>query len=191
MHSPRALLLLLPLLIGFGACARRAPSAITDAAPPVIEDCAVWDNPRLTRRLDVLTSSVEREGNRAELLIDGVSAFPRRYENSADAELIMVKTFIFYEDEAGQAIARLLSERAKAGAEVWFQYDQKGSIRGPEDVQNMLTLADDERLLGELPLVRQMREAGVHIIASNPVRRAKGIVRWGEFVDDWSEARDG
>ncbi|MBK7761673.1 MAG: phosphatidylserine/phosphatidylglycerophosphate/cardiolipin synthase family protein [Deltaproteobacteria bacterium] len=191
MHSLRALLLLLPLLTNLSACAPRAPSSITEAAPPVIEDCALWDNPRLTRRLDLLTSSVEREGNRAELLIDGVSAFPRRYENSADAELILVKTFIFYEDEAGHAIAKLLSERAQAGAEVWFQYDQKGSIRGPEDVQNMLTLADDERLLGELPLVRKMRKAGVHIIASNPVRRAKGIARWGEFVDSWSEARGG
>lgn len=192
MHLPRALLLLLlPLLLPLsGACARRANSSINDAAPPVVEDCAVWDNPRLTRRLDLLTGSVEREGNRAELLIDGVSAFPRRVQNSADAELIFVKTFIFYEDEAGQAVAKLLSERAQAGAEVWFQYDQKGSIRGPEDVQNMLTFADDERLLGELPLVRKMREAGVHIIASNPVRRAKGIVRWGEFVDDWTEARD-
>jgi hypothetical protein len=104
MHLPRALLLLLlPLLLPLsGACARRANSSINDAAPPVVEDCAVWDNPRLTRRLDLLTGSVEREGNRAELLIDGVSAFPRRVQNSADAELIFVKTFIFYEDEAGQ-----------------------------------------------------------------------------------------
>lgn len=185
----RSLLPLLPLLL-LGACAGRPSGAISEAAPPVVEDCAAWDDPRLTRRLDLLTGSVEREGNRAELLIDGVRAFARRYENSADAELIFVKTFIFYEDEAGEAVARLLSERARAGAEVWFQYDQKGSIRGPDDVQNMLAMADDEeQLLGELPLVRQMREAGVHVIASNPVRRVKGIVRWGEFVDDWSEAR--
>jgi cardiolipin synthase len=188
MRLTRPLLLLLPLL---AACVGKATGSITEAPPPILEDCAVWDSPRLTRRLDVLTGSVEREGNRAELLIDGVSAFARRYENSADAEVIFIKTFIFYEDEAGRAIAKLLIERAKAGAEVWFQYDQKGSIRGPEDVQNMLTLADDERLLGELPLVRKMREAGIHIIASNPVRRVKGIVRWGEFVDSWSEARGG
>ncbi|MCK6519810.1 phosphatidylserine/phosphatidylglycerophosphate/cardiolipin synthase family protein [Myxococcota bacterium] len=177
-------------LLLLGACAGRASGPIADVTPAVVEDCAVWDRPRLTRRLDLLTGSVEREGNRAELLVDGVNAFARRYENSADAELIFVKTFIFYDDEAGRAVARLLSERARAGVEVWFQYDQKGSIRGPQDVQSMLASADDERLLGEPPLVREMREAGVHVLASNPVRRAKGIVRWGEFVDAWTAERD-
>jgi cardiolipin synthase A/B len=186
----KALLTTLLTTLCLGACAGRPSAAISDAPPPVVEEGGVWDDPRLTRRLDLLTGSVEREGNRAELLIDGVQAFARRRENSADAELIFVKTFIFYDDEAGRAVARLLIERAKAGAEVYFQYDQKGSVRGPEDVQNMLALADDEeRLLGELPLVRQMREAGVHILASNPVRRVKGIVRWGEFVNHWTAER--
>lgn len=173
------------LLLALAACAPRLPAASTPVTP-VAEDCGVWTRARLQKHLDRVTESLERPSNRAELLIDGVHAFQRRWDNSADAELILVKTFIFAEDDTGHAVAKLLSERARAGAEVWFQYDMKASIRGGEDVRNMLALANEDLRLGELPLVRQMREAGVHIVAANAPRRPSRLARWGNFVEGWS-----
>lgn len=183
----RTLFLVLALLSG---CLPRAMAPSSSADIPV-EDCAAWGAPGLEKRLDRLTGSRERAGNRAELLIDGVNAFARRYENSADAEFILVKTFIFYDDETGRAVAKLLSERARAGVEVWFQYDFKASVRGVADVMEMLALASPELRLGEPPLVRAMRDAGVHVVASYPPRRPSRMARWGEFVEAWSEAEGG
>jgi len=91
------------------------------------DPCETWQSPSLQRRLDRLTDSVERPGNRAHLLVDGVAACARRQELTAEADVILVKTFIWSDDAVGRAAAALLADRARAGATVIVQYDFKGS----------------------------------------------------------------
>ncbi|MEO8553592.1 MAG: phosphatidylserine/phosphatidylglycerophosphate/cardiolipin synthase family protein [Kofleriaceae bacterium] len=151
------------LLVGCASHARPAkhPSA-TDAALGVADDATAFA--RLD--LDRATGSHERAGNRVELLIDGQASFARRFANARDAELILVKTFAFTDDETGRAAADLLIERARAGAFVVVQYDAIGSIHDPGDVGPMIANANEK------PIISQLRAAGIQIVATNaPVDR--------------------
>ena len=80
---------MLSLLLLLG-CAAKTP---VPEAPvtPIADDCAAWDRPRLQKRLDRLTDSVAHEGNAAELLVNGVEAYRRRWANAEDAEKMAEK----------------------------------------------------------------------------------------------------
>ncbi len=168
--TPAAWLLL--ACAGRRAAVDRAPSA-ADWALAGQDDCAAWDSPRLARRLDRRTGSVERAGNRAELLVDGVASFARRLERAREADVILVKTFIFTGDEVGREIAELLSQRAREGAVVIVQYDIKGSIEGLPELLGMLDLSPDSVWLGDKPLLAEMAAAGVVVVPTNVPRRAR------------------
>ncbi|MCB9797108.1 MAG: phosphatidylserine/phosphatidylglycerophosphate/cardiolipin synthase family protein [Alphaproteobacteria bacterium] len=172
---------MLSLLLLLG-CAAKTP---VPEAPvtPIADDCAAWDRPRLQKRLDRLTDSVAHEGNAAELLVNGVEAYRRRWANAEDAELLLVKTFILTDDETGRRAAEVMKARARAGALVILQYDFKGSVGGTSDIAEMLSLATDDMRLGELEIVHELREAGVTVVPANAPRRPSRAQRWGEFVD--------
>ena len=111
--------------------------------------------------LDRVIGSTARIGNRVELLVDGVASFGRRLDNARDADVILVKTFAFTDDETGRAVADLLIERAKAGAYVVVQYDAIGSIHDPGDVGPMLANGNEK------PIISRLRAAGIDVIATN------------------------
>lgn len=165
----------------------RAPSA-ADWALPRVDDRAHWREPALLRRLDEKTLSYERAGNRVELLVNGDVAFARRFDNARDAELLLVKTFIITDDEAGRRVADLLIERARAGAYVVLQYDVKGSIGGPDDARDMLAHATPSLPVGEKLIIRDLRAAGVVIVGTNSPSRGVEVEEWarnlGRLVRD-------
>ena len=135
------------------------------------DDCAAFDDPALAQRLDRRTGSVERPGNRAELLVDGVSAFQRRRESAKIAEVILVKTFIFSEDTAGRNIARQLAARARDGAVVILQYDLKGSL-APNELVGSVDLSPSMNWLRDKPMLAELVDAGVLVVPTNVPRRA-------------------
>jgi cardiolipin synthase A/B len=159
----------------------RAPRP-EDAVLPTVDDGALWSRPDLVAELDEKTMSVERSGNAVELLVNGKASFARRFANAEGADLILVKTFIFTDDEVGREVAKVLSERARAGAYVVLQYDVKGSVGGPPDVEEMLRNATTDRPAGEKNIIRGMREAGVVIVPSNSPSRAAEIEEWASNV---------
>ncbi|HEY6035271.1 MAG TPA: phosphatidylserine/phosphatidylglycerophosphate/cardiolipin synthase family protein [Kofleriaceae bacterium] len=112
-------------------------------------------------KLDRITGTTARIGNRVELLIDGATSFARRLANARDADVILVKTFAFTDDETGRAVADLLIERAKAGAYVVVQYDAIGSIHDPGDVAPMLENGNEK------PIISRLRAAGIDVQATN------------------------
>jgi len=183
--SHRLLLLLSAVLLATGCVAVREARVLpgpADAALGPASDCEAWADPGLAATLDRRTHSTERSGNYSELLVNGDAAFTRRFENAATADVILVKTFIFAGDELGREAARILSERAQAGAFVVVQYDLRGSITGADDVGALLADASLNGLLGELPLFKEMRDAGVVVVPTNTVLTADELEGYGAWL---------
>lgn len=146
------------------------PARAEDAARPPIENCAAWSARALERRLDRRTDSRELSGNAALLLVDGAAAWARRLELTADADLVLVKTFLWNDDEVGRATARLLAERARAGATVVVQYDFKANL--PAGAVLGALLSD-----GDAPptpeVLRPLVEAGALVLPTNVPNRGR------------------
>ena len=84
-------------------------------------------------------------GNRLDLLIDGEHTFQRIFEAIHGAEkYLCVNFFIVKNDKLGVRFQEALIERAKAGVEVYFLFDEFGSYRLPREY------------------LRKLRDAGVH-----------------------------
>lgn len=160
----------LPLLL-LACAAHRARAPETPA-------CDLPAGPALERRLDRRTDSELRQGNAVDLLVNGAESFPRRLALARDADLILVKTFIFEDDEIGRQVATLLAERAAAGATVVLQYDIKGSTRGMGELLDMADQSDQPEWLREKPLFTRLRKAGVIVVPTNVPRSERGMERW-------------
>lgn len=165
-------LFLMAALLTLHGCASRLPPEV--ALAPAHEDCASWSKKALNRYIDARTDSRVREGNRAQLLVNGAESWRARLELAAQADLILVKTFIWADDEVGRATAEMLSERARAGARVIVQYDIKGS----SSLSSMLARWDSENEEGfieQAPLFLKMERAGVQIVPVNMPRNRRHI----------------
>ncbi len=67
-------------------------------------------------------------GNRAELLVDGEATFDSIIEGIRNAQRhVLVQFYIVRDDGLGRRLAQALIERAMAGVEVVFLYDEVGS----------------------------------------------------------------
>jgi phosphatidylserine/phosphatidylglycerophosphate/cardiolipin synthase-like enzyme len=71
--------------------------------------------------------------HQVKLLINGVNSTRQRNQNIEDANIILLKTFEFHDDESGNALADLLIKKAKAGALIFIQFDVKGNDNYPHD----------------------------------------------------------
>jgi cardiolipin synthase len=72
-------------------------------------------------------------GNEAELLIDGIATFDSIFEGIARAQnYILVQFYIVKADGLGNELKNRLIEKAKEGVQVYFLYDEIGSIGLPE-----------------------------------------------------------
>jgi cardiolipin synthase len=77
-------------------------------------------------------------GNRAELLIDGEATFDSILEGIAEAkDYVLVQFYIVHDDGLGGRLKDAMIERAKAGVDVYFLYDELGTDIG-EDYKNEL-----------------------------------------------------
>ena len=161
--------------------------AVLLAAPGHAEDCDAFQRPLLNQALDLRTRSRARDGNAAQLLINGDSAFRQRLESAEDAELIFVKTFIYTDDETGRAIAELLARRARAGATVILQYDIKGSLGSLGSLSDLRENTDKGKYLSDPSLMTSLREAGVMVVPTNVPRTQREVQRFVEARDDLPE----
>jgi len=73
------------------------------------------------------------KNHQVKLLINGVNSTRQRNQNIEDANIILLKTFEFHDDESGNALADLLIKKAKAGALIFIQFDAKGNDNYPQD----------------------------------------------------------
>ena len=164
---------LLPLVLGLAACAGRvSPVAVSplDAALGPANDCAAFESAELQRRLDRHTHSQLMEGNAVDLLVNGEQSFARRLDRARDADLILVKTFIWTDDTVGREVSELLRARARAGATVIVQYDFKGSIQGLGSTFSLYDGSKNPRFFQNKPLLDQMRADGVIVVPTNVPR---------------------
>jgi phosphatidylserine/phosphatidylglycerophosphate/cardiolipin synthase-like enzyme len=131
------------------------------------------ERPALQRLLDQETQSLARSGNGVRLLVNGREAFPRRYENLATARWVLVKTFLWHNDDAGLRMASELARLQKSGVPVVVQFDAKGSLSQITDVQYLRLDRPSEQALIEFPPIRMMRDAGVKVIPTNRLTRGR------------------
>jgi len=92
-------------------------------------------------------------GNRVELLVNGVNAFPRMFAAiDAATQYVLLQFYIVRDDELGMALQQLLIAKARQGVAIYFLYDEIGSIK-----------------LGS-QYTGALREAGVMIFAFNSTK---------------------
>ena len=76
-----------------------------------------------------------REGNRSQLLFDGVESFEARKRLILSAtDSVYLQTFIFDDDATGWETARLLAQRAQEGLDVRVIFDGFGSNRADNEI---------------------------------------------------------
>ncbi|MDO8654472.1 MAG: cardiolipin synthase [Undibacterium sp.] len=100
-------------------------------------------------------------GNKITLLYDGPQTMTAMMEaiNSAK-DHINLETYIFDQDEVGIRFAELLMARQRAGVQVNIIYDSVGTIGTPQ------------------AFFDKMRDAGIRLLAFNPVNPLKLIGSW-------------
>lgn len=100
-------------------------------------------------------------GNKVTLLYDGPQTMAAMIEAiSAAKDHINLETYIFDQDELGIRFADLLIARQRAGVQVNVIYDSVGTIGTPQ------------------AFFDKMRDAGIHLLAFNPVNPLKLIGPW-------------
>ncbi len=99
-----------------------------------------------------------REGNGAELLINGEEFFPRVFERIRQARKeVLLETFIVLEDKVGKALQQALISAARNGAHVEVIVDGYGTV----DLSNTY--------------LSEMIEAGIHVHVFDPQPRLMGM----------------
>lgn len=100
-------------------------------------------------------------GNKVTLLYDGPQTMAAMMAAiSAARDHINLETYIFDQDELGIRFADLLIERQRAGVKVNVIYDSVGTIGTPQGFFD------------------RMRDAGIHLLAFNPVNPLKLAGPW-------------
>jgi len=100
----------------------------------------LWSHRYLAPQPDKHLQGVEQlakwpflDGNEVELLIDGEATFDSIFEGIEAAErYLLVQFYIVRDDRLGGELQRRLVERAQAGVEVYFLYDEIGSYQLPD-----------------------------------------------------------
>ncbi|MFZ3128438.1 MAG: cardiolipin synthase [Rhodoferax sp.] len=100
-------------------------------------------------------------GNKVTLLYDGPQTMASMMEAIRGAkDHINLETYIFDQDAVGMAFADLLIERQRAGVQVNVMYDSVGTIGTPQS------------------FFSRMQEAGIALVAFNPVNPFKLVGPW-------------
>jgi len=103
-------------------------SSMNLMATPPKQDLKVLEN--VLRRL---TSIPFTRGNQVELLLDGEETYRVMLEAIASAEsYIFVQFYIVRDDSTSRNLCEALIEKARTGVQVYFLYDEIGSIELPD-----------------------------------------------------------
>jgi cardiolipin synthase A/B len=136
---------------GYVIARRDLESALAVALAPKIEELEAHrfhpDEPdKHLHGVERLAKWPTLNGNDVELLVDGEAAFHSIFAGIDAAErYLLVQFYIVRADTVGHELQRRLIERARAGVEVYFLYDEIGSYRLPASY------------------LQAMRDAGVHV----------------------------
>jgi cardiolipin synthase len=110
---------------------------------------------------EAATGSPLIAGNKVTLLYDGPQTMAGMIDAiSAAKDHINLETYIFDQDELGIRFADLLIARQRAGVQVNVIYDSIGTIGTPQ------------------AFFDKMRDAGIHLLAFNPVNPLKLVGPW-------------
>jgi cardiolipin synthase len=119
------------------------------------------DVTEVATREEAATGSPLITGNKVTLLYDGPQTMTAMFEAIGNARYhIHLETYIFDQDELGIRFAELLIARQRAGVQVSVIYDSVGTLGTPQE------------------FFYKMRDAGVRLVAFNPVNPLKLIGPW-------------
>jgi cardiolipin synthase A/B len=100
-------------------------------------------------------------GNKVTLLFDGPATMKEMIAAAAGAKTsINLETYIFDQDPVGLEFAELLMQKRKQGIVVNVMYDSVGALGTPKEFFD------------------RMREAGINVLAFNPINPAQRIGKW-------------
>ena len=100
-------------------------------------------------------------GNKVTLLIDGPATYAAMFKAMESArDHINIETYIIEDDETGRRFSDLMLKKQAEGVQVNLIYDSRGSIGTPA------------------PFFQRMRDAGIQVLAFNPVNPLKARKSW-------------
>ena len=124
---------------------QRTSGSIRDHILPLSPDTPVYTS------LFKLARMPATRGNSVQLLVDGQATFDSIAQGLQRAErYIFFQFYIIRDDDLGRRLCRILSDKAKAGLQVYLLYDEIGS-----------------RPFARSRLYRQLRMTGVHVAPFN------------------------
>jgi cardiolipin synthase A/B len=116
---------------------------------------------RYSAVIESVSGSPLTNGNKVTLLIDGPSTYAAMFKAMENArDHINLETFIIENDETGRRFSDLLLKKQAEGVQVNLIYDSKGSFYTPAS------------------FFQRLRDAGVQVVAFNPVNPLKAHKSW-------------
>jgi len=111
--------------------------------------------------IESVSGSPLTNGNKVTLLIDGPATYAAMFKAMENArDHINLETFIIDDDETGRRFSDLLLKKQAEGVQVNLIYDSRGGFRTPA------------------PFFQRLRDAGIQVLAFNPVNPLKARKSW-------------
>ena len=111
--------------------------------------------------IESVSGSPLTNGNKVTLLIDGPATYAAMFKAMENArDHINLETFIIEDDETGRRFSDLLLKKQAEGVQVNLIYDSRGGFRTPA------------------PFFQRLRDAGIQVLAFNPVNPLKARGSW-------------
>jgi len=116
---------------------------------------------RYSAVIESVSGSPLTSGNKVTLLIDGAATYSAMFKAMENAkDHINMETYIIEDDETGRRFSDLLLKKQAEGVQVNLIYDSRGSFSTPA------------------PFFQRLRDAGIQVIAFNPVNPLKARKSW-------------
>jgi cardiolipin synthase len=116
---------------------------------------------RYSAVIESVSGSPLTSGNKVTLLIDGPLTYDAMFKAMEKArDHINIETFIIEDDETGRKFSDLWLKKQAEGVQVNLIYDSKGSFSTPA------------------PFFQRLRDAGIQVVAFNPVNPLKAHKSW-------------
>ena len=128
---------------------------------PTADTSSKLAKPAVSALPALANSSAFISGNKVDLLFDGPQTLAAmRVAINAAQNHIHLETYIFDQDALGTEFAQLLIARQRAGIQVNIIYDSVGTLGTPQE------------------FFEQMKSAGIHLVAFNPVNPMRVENEW-------------
>ena len=116
---------------------------------------------RYSAVIESVSGSPLTSGNKVTLLIDGAATYAAMFKAMENArDHINLETYIMEDDETGRRFSDLLLKKQAEGVQVNIIYDSRGSFSTPA------------------PFFQRMRDAGIQVVAFNPINPLKARKSW-------------